>query len=660
MGVFMASKRMAVTSLRRFRMVSDPQISPDGRRIAFVHTTVDHRVNDYVSNIWLADCKSGESIQFTSGRVKDRCPRWSPDGLRLLFTSTPPNKGADDEKKAQLFVIRLAGGEAAQLTDVEGGIRNPLWSPHGRRILFTSLVPEGKKPKADVKVVTRLMYRFNAKGFFNGRRSHIFTISAKGGRPKQVTRGAYDVDAAEWLVQDQRIAFISNLNADADLTRDKYIYSVSVNGDAPAPLTDGHRTITSLKPSPQGGELAYIGHDYRRGLATNQDLWIVPATGGASENLTRGFDQSIGTSLSCDVRVTTPNQNPQWSTDGEALYFTSANGGVVGLYRVPRRGGDVEKVLGDIDHSVEAWSLSRDGSIAYTVLQTTAPIELWMKTGGAKRALTAFNRRWIRRLEVCGSERFSFTSSAGHTVEGWLMKPPEFEEGIKYPLLLEIHGGPRGVYGFSFMHEFQVLAAQGWVVLYTNPYGSGGYEEAFQAGLPGHYGEQDYGDLMEAVDHVLQHYDFIDAQRLGVLGGSYGGFMTNWIVTHTDRFKAAVTMRSISNWMSMFGCSDIGWTFGKWEMGGSVPWSDEEAYMAKSPIRYVESVKTPTLIIHSEEDYRCPMEQAEQFYTALKFLGVPTELVRFPGEHHGLSREGKPKHREERLNHIIRWFKTYL
>ena len=656
----MTRKRMDVKSLRRLRIVSDPQISPDSRRIAFVHTTIDHDANDYVSNVWMADCESNELIQFTSGRGKDRYPRWSPDGLRLLFTSTPPNKGAGDEKKAQLFVIKLTGGEAEQLTDIEGGIQNPRWSPNGSHILFTSLVAEVKKSKTDVKVITRLLYRFNAKGFFNGRRNHIFTISAKGGRPKQVTQGAYDVDAAEWLVHDQRIAFISNLNADADLTRDKYIYSVSMNGGAQEPLTDEHRTIISLKPSPQGDELVYIGHDYRRGLATNQDLWIVPVTGGASENITQRFDQSIGTSLSSDVRVVTPNPNPQWSADGEALYFTSTYGGVVGLYRVPRRGGDVEKVLGDITNSVEAWSLSRDESIAYTVLQTTAPIELWVKKGDVKQPLTSFNRRWIQRLEICGSEKFSFTSSAGHTVEGWLMKPPDFEEGRKYPLLLEIHGGPRGVYGFSFMHEFQVLAAQGWVVLYTNPYGSGGYEEAFQVGLPGHYGEQDYEDLMEAIDYVLRQYDFIDAQRLGVLGGSYGGFMTNWIVTHTNRFKAAVTMRSISNWISMFGCSDIGWTFGKLEMGESVPWRDEEAYMAKSPIRYVENVKTPTLIIHSEEDHRCPMEQAEQLYTALKFLGVPTELVRFPGEHHGLSREGKPQHREERLNHIIRWFKTYL
>jgi dipeptidyl aminopeptidase/acylaminoacyl peptidase len=226
-------------------------------------------------------------------------------------------------------------------------------------------------------------------------------------------------------------------------------------------------------------------------------------------------------------------------------------------------------------------------------------------------------------------------------------------------MIVEIHGGPRSAYGNSFMHEFQLLAGQGYAVMYINPWGSGGYAEDFQTGLPEHYGEQDYLDIMEAVDHCIKTYDFIDTAHLGVLGGSYGGFMTNWIITHTDRFRAAVTMRSISNWVSFFGTSDIGWTFGLREMGG-VPWIDEEKYMSKSPIRYVKNVKTPTLILHSEEDYRCPMEQGEQLFTALKFLGVPTELVRTPGENHELSRSGKPKHREIRLEHILRWFKTYL
>jgi dipeptidyl aminopeptidase/acylaminoacyl peptidase len=650
---------MDIKSLMRLQMVSDPQIAPDGRRVAFVHTTIDRDADAYVSHIWLANCESGAVQQFTSGRGKDRYPRWSPDGLKLLFVSTPPNQEGD-EQRGQLFIIRLSGGEAAQLTDLEGGVQHPRWSPDGRRILFTSLVVDGEKKKTDVKVITRVSYRFNAKGFFDGRRNHLFTISSTGRRPKQVTRGEYDVEGAEWLDGGRRVAFISNLHIDADLTYDKYLYAIPLRGGDPEQLTDGPRTITALRASPQGGEIAYLGHDYRRGLATHQDLWVVPASGGSSENLTRGFDQDIGKPLVSDVRVESPNPNPQWGARGDCLYFTSTYGGVVGLYRVSRQGCEVEKVLGDVDHSVEAWSVAEDASVAYTVLQTRAPIELWVKMGETARQLTRVNRRWVREHVVCGSERFAFESSAGHRVEGWLIRPPGVRAGAKYPLLLEIHGGPRGVYGYGFMHEFQVLAAQGWVVVYVNPHGSGGYEEAFQAELPGHYGEQDYADLMEAVDYVVAQYGFIDAQRLGVLGGSYGGFMTNWIVTHTDRFKAAVTMRSISNWVSMFGCSDIGWVFGKWEMGGGVPWREEEAYMAKSPIRYVEAVRTPTLIIHSEEDYRCPMEQAEQFFTALKVRGVPTELVRFPKEHHGLSREGGPRHRMERLDHIVRWFKTYL
>ena len=650
-------RNVEVRDLMRIRMVSDPQISPDGSRVAFVHTAIDHDKDEYVSDIWLADIETGRATQFTSGRGKDKNPRWSPDGCSLLFTSVPPGKEGD-KRKPQLYVIPLDGGEARKLTEMEGGVESPRWSPDGRSILLISAFRE-EKAKGDVKVIRRIRHKFNVVGFFEGRRKHLFTIRAKGRKPRQVTQGELDVDAAEWLGDGRGIAFVSNLDDDADLTRARYIYAVDARGGEPRRLTDGPRTIAALSPSPRGDAIAYIGHDFRRGLATNQDVWVVPVEGGDSRNLTRAFDQDLGTKLSCDVRVVSPNPNPRWSADAEALYFTSTYGGVACLYKVPSGGGDVEAVLGGVDHSVEAWSMAENGVIAYTVLETTAPIELWVKGDGEPRRLTSLNKRWINSLNLRGHERFEFRSSAGHTVEGWLMRPPGFKEGERYPMVVEIHGGPRGVYGYSMMHEFQTLAAQGLVVMYINPFGSGGYEEGFQAGLPGHYGEQDYADIMEAVDYVLDYYGFIDPERLGVTGGSYGGYMTNWIVTHTDRFRAAVTQRSISNWVSMFGCSDIGWTFTPWEMDGK-PWMDEEKYMAKSPIRYVENVRTPTLIIHSEEDHRCPMEQAEQFFTALKFLGVPTELVRFPGENHNLSRSGKPKHREQRLNHMIRWFKTYL
>lgn len=651
-------RNIEVKDLMRIRIISDPQISPDGSRIAFVHTKMDYDKDEYRSDLWMVDTEKGQASQFTSGRGKDKNPRWSPDGGSLLFTSTPPAEEEGEKKKTQLYMIPLEGGEARRLTDIEGGVESPRWSPDGRRILYISPF-QAEKADGDVKIIKRILYKFNERGFFPGIRKHIFTVRDRGGRSTQVTKGAFDVDAAEWLDGGRKIAFISNLDDDADMTRVKYIYSIQAKDGKPERITDGKLAITSIKPSTTGDVIAFTGHDFRRGLATNQDIWTLPAVGGKPKNLTRSFNQDIGTKLSCDVRVSSPNPNPGWSADSEFLHFTSTYGGVARLYRVPSGGGKVEAVLGDVDHSVESWSMAENGVIAYTTLDTTSPIELWVKDGKETKQLTKLNRRWARSLKLCGHERFEFNSSAGHVVEGWLMRPHDLKEGEKYPMVVEIHGGPRGAYGHSLMHEFQLLAAQGWVVMYINPFGSAGYEEDFQAGLPGHYGEQDYADIMEAVDHVLKCFDFIDATRLGVTGGSYGGFMTNWIVTHTDRFKAAVTQRSICNWISMFGCSDIGWTFTPWEMDG-IPWLDEEKYLAKSPIRYVTNVKTPTLIIHSEEDHRCPMDQAEQFFTALKFLGIPTELIRFPEENHNLSRSGKPKHREQRLNHMVRWFKEYL
>jgi len=650
-------KPVQVRDLTEIEIVSDPQVSPDGGRVAFVRTVLDYDKDEYLSDVWMADLEEGGARQFTSGRGKDKNPRWSPGGDSLLFTSTPPAREGE-EKKPQLYVIPVGGGEARQVTDLKWGVESPRWSPDGRRILFISPVRK-EEPEGDVRVIDRLEYRFNGKGFYEGKRKHLFTVPAKGGKLKQVTDGEFDVVSAEWLRGGGGVAFISNLDPEADKTREKYIYRVEAGGGEPLRLTDGPRAIGSLAPSMLEDVIAYIGHDFRRGLATNQDVWLVPSEGGESVNLTAGFDQDTGTKLSCDVRVSSPDPNPGWMPDGRSLMFTSTYGGVSKLYMVPSDGGPVEPILGGVDHSVEAWSVAEDGTIAYTALETARPIELWVWEKGESRRVTDLNRRYVARRDIRGHEGFGFESSAGHRVEGWVMTPPGFSEDRRYPMVVEIHGGPRGAYGHSMMHEFQVLAAQGWVVMYVNPWGSGGYEEDFQAGLPGHYGEQDYGDIMEAVDYVLKKYPYVDPDRLGVTGGSYGGFMTNWIVGHTDRFRAAVTQRSISNWYSFFGVSDIGWTFGKWEMDGT-PWENEDRLMEKSPIRYVKNVKTPTLIIHSEEDYRCPMEQAEQWYTALKYLGVETELVRFPGENHDLSRSGKPKHREQRLNHIIRWFKKHL
>jgi dipeptidyl aminopeptidase/acylaminoacyl peptidase len=654
-------KPVEIKDLFRLRMVSDPRISPDGRRIAFVHTTLDHEKDEYVSDIWMADAKTGASTQFTSGRGKDKGPRWSPDGKRLLFTSTPPAKEGEEKKKPQLYIIEVAGGEARKLTDLKLGVEGPKWSPDGKQVLFVSPT-QPVEPKGDIKHITRLSYKFNGRGFFPGIYKHVFTIPHRGSKPKQVTKGEYKIDGAEWIGSD--ILFYGNTDPDADRGDYDHIYRIDPKGE-PKRLTEGTWSIygagngmTGVAPSPDGKEIAFAGHDYRRSGATKADIWVMPAEGGTPQKLTEGFEPDLGVKMSCDVRGSSSDPTPHWGGDG-FIFFTSNFAGVSNLNRVKAKGGKVQRLLGEVDHSVESWSMNGEGAIAYTTLATTRPHDLWISADGKDRQITDFNKKWLQGLDLRPHEHFTFKSTGGHTVEGWIMKPSGLKKGKKYPMAVEIHGGPRGVFGNALMHEHQVLAGRGYAVMYINPWGSGGYTEDYQAGLPGHYGEQDYADIMEAVDYCLKTYAWVDGERLACLGGSYGGYMTNWIVTHTTRFKAAVTMRSISNWVSFFGTSDIGWTFGRREMLGT-PWDNEEEFMAKSPIRYVKNVKTPTLIIHSEEDYRCPMEQGEQFYTALKYLGVPTEFVRFPGENHELSRSGKPKHRQARLEHILRWFETYL
>ncbi len=649
-------KRVEIMDLAKIKAVSSPRISPDGGRAVFVHTVMDFEEDEYMGDLWLADLDTGEARQFTSGRRKDGNPRWSLDGRRMLFTSKPPGEGGEERKKAQLYVIDVDGGEARQLTDLEKGVEGPRWSPDGKKILFISDVERVDRGESDVKVIDRLSYKFNGRGFFENHRKHVFTIPAKGGKPRQVTKGEYDAANADWMSDGESIVFVSNLEPDADQMRRYYLYKVEAEGGEPVQLTETLMSVSGVSPHPSEPLIAFTGHDYSHGSGSKSDVWTL-REGEKPVNLTSSFDQDLGTKLSCDVRVSSPGTMPAWS--GEHLYFTSTYEGDSCLYRVHRDGGDVEKVLGGTDHSVESFTVAEDGLVAYTVLETTRPIELWSWDGEKPRQVTDLNKGYVKKTELMPHEGFKFTSDAGHTVQGWLMKPPGFDDSKMHPLVLHIHGGPRGAYGNSFFHEFQVLAAQGWAVMYINPWGSGGYSEEYQAALPGHYFEQDYDDLMKAMDVVIERNPWVDADRLGVTGGSYGGVMTNWIITHTERFAAAVTLRSITNWVTFFGVSDIGWTFGKTELGG-VPWEMEDVFMEKSPIRHVSSVSTPTMIIHSEEDYRCPMEQAEQLFTALKVLGVDTEFIRFPGESHDLSRGGKPKHRRERLEHMVRWFKKYL
>jgi dipeptidyl aminopeptidase/acylaminoacyl peptidase len=644
--------------------VDDPRLSPDGSRVLFTYSTVNMDEDRYDTHIWLQDLKERRPRQFTFGKENTTNPRWSPDGKRILFTSSRPSEGdPKDEKdkkkkKAQLYVMPSEGGEARQITTVEGGVQKPDWSPDGRSILFLSPVFKGEKAteESDVKIIRRMEYKHDGRGFSVGEYTHLFVVPSRGGRAKQLTDGEYDVAAAAWSPDGGRIAFVSNFDKEADKSFYKNIYAILAKAGEPELLLECYGRIGALAWSPCGRYIAYTGRkieDPSLVWHKNTEVWVLPVNGGETRCLTADFDRTVARA-----------QDLYWSPDSKYVYARFPHHGTNHIQKVSVEGG-VEAVT-EGKMNVGAFSLDGSGNVfAFIASDSMTPSELWIKDEEGARKLTELNKALLRRLRLSEPEEFWFTASDGVEVQGWIVKPQGFEEGEKYPTVIEIHGGPRGAYGFnlgSAEHEFQVLADHDYVVVYTNPRASTGYGEQFAGIVSGHWGERDYLDVMEATDHVIENYPYVDAGRFGVLGGSYGGFMTNWIVGHTDRYRAAVTQRSISNWYSFHGTSDIGWmTLPTHELiNGKDPWDDLELCMEKSPITYVKEMKTPLLIIHSEQDHRCPMEQGEQLYIALKKLGRTTEFVRFPDEPHGLSRTGKPKHRVERLQHIVRWFDRHL
>jgi len=650
-----------------FQWVSDAQISPDGSRVAFVLTRVhpNEEKDTYESHIWIVSTRRGVPYRFTSGKGRDVYPRWSPTGKYLLFLSTREEEketsGKEVSRGAQLWVIPATGGEARQLTDIPGGVSQPSWAPDGKKILFLASPPrEPKDPKkkSDVKVIRRIFYRLNAEGYFHNRRRHIYTVGLQGGKPLPITSGDYDVDFAAFSPDGSSIAFIANRSDEADYTAVRDIFVLPSTGGEPIQITRSKGPIFQLSWAPDGKWIAFSGHNMRKSFSTNVGIWKVPASGGEAILLTSSFDRSVGNYVINDCRVASPDPGLVFSPDGSTIYFLATDGGTSQIYSLLPDAKEV-KPFTEGHHTIESFSFSRDFErVAFSRMDATHLAEIWVRSRNRERRLTHFNDRFLSQKRIFSPEHFSFTADDGKKIEGWILSPPR-KKRQKLPAILEIHGGPRTAYGHAFFFEFQLLASLGFAVIYTNPRGSMGYGEDFAYAIHKKYGERDYKDLMQAVDYALKKYPWIDSQNLGVTGGSYGGFMTNWILGHTNRFKAAVTQRSISNFYSFFGTSDIGYLFGKEEVGWT-PWENEGEFLKRSPIRYVKKITTPLLILHSEEDWRCPIEQAEQLFVALKMLKRDVELVRFPGENHELSRAGKPKHRIERLQFILRWFQKYL
>jgi dipeptidyl aminopeptidase/acylaminoacyl peptidase len=660
------------------RFVSEAQISPDGSRVAYVVKTIAAESHEYRSAIWVAPTDGGEPRQFTGGQHQDHTPRWSPDGQSLAFVSDRPGEGKRGKKRSQLWLMPANGGEARQLTTMAHGAGEPVWSPDSQYIAFTARVGEDEDPEqrtadekgedqkldARFRVITRMFYKLDGVGFIYQRRRHIFLIAVSGGEPRQLTDGDWDDSSPAWSPDGRQIAFTSDRTEDRDYRPTDDLYVMPVVAGEPRCLTRGDLDCASPSWSPDGQSLAFLGA-IPIGSGGQMDVYAIAATGdgGAHEphQLTQDSSGTAADEVLDDLREGHASIPPVWSPDGAQIYFLASQAGTTQVFSMPSAGGRPEAVTWG-DQRISAFSLDRERRrLALAVTTTIDPGRIDVQelgAAGGQQPIATPNAEFVQQHDIAEPERLEFRGADDATFEGWLIKPRDFDPGQKYPLVLEVHGGPHTLYGASFFFEFQCLAARGYLVLYTNPHGSIGYGADFARSIRGDWGNKDFADVMAAVDTVLQH-GYVDAERLGIAGGSYGGFMTNWAIGHTDRFKAAVTQRSVVNMVSMFGSSDVGWLLGDDGFLGT-PWENMETLVEHSPLTYVKNMHTPLLIIHSEGDHRCPMEQAEQLFIALKYLGREVELVRFSGASHGLSRNGPPRLRVERLRRIVGWFERYM
>lgn len=651
--------------LLKFKWVRSIALSPDETRIAYTLEWMDENKKKYWSNLWVIPVSGGTPRPFTFGKVKDSQPVWSPDGKFIAFVSTR-------DEKAGIHLIPADGGEAKQLVTMDGSFDSLSWSPNGEKLLCAfrkndpAELDENKKKMAPVfRHITRLFYRLDGEGFLPKDGYHIWTFDTVSGKGQQLTFGRYDETFPTFSPDGKWIAFASNRQPDPDRNSLKIdLWVIPSRGGRMKKIPTPAGPVESPAWSPDGKKIAYLGHanpDDAWGV-TNVHLWVVPADGkGAAKDLVSSFDRYCADETICDMLEGFGSPPPIWSADSKRLFFLAADSGSTSFYSVPVSGGKVTRILNRPGH-LQKYSAARKAKTAALLLadfSSPAEIHTIQLTGrpNPSKKISFVSQAFLRGISFSRPEPASFKSFDGTPVQAWIMRPPNFKPGRKYPAIVYIHGGPRAQYGVTFFHEFQLLAARGYVVFFSNPRGSQGYGEAFAGAIVGDWGNLDYKDVMAGTDELVKR-TYVDSKRVGVTGGSYGGFMTNWIVGHTNRFKAAITGRSVVNEYSFVGSSDVGHEAYR-EMKAQ-PWTDPDALMRMSPISYVKNVRTPLLILHNENDLRCNIEQAEQLFTALKFLKRKVEFVRFPEEPHGLSRHGRPDRRLARLEWILNWFDRHL
>jgi dipeptidyl aminopeptidase/acylaminoacyl peptidase len=683
----LAQKRsITEKDLFSFVWAGDPQISPDGSRVAFVHVTVNEKKDGYNTAIWSVSPATGESRQLTAG-PRDSSPRWSPDGRFLVFVRVTEKDGRPDQP--QLFMLALAGGDSFQFTSLPRGAGNPQWSPDGKTIAFVnganpeeiakmaprpgaspSPSPSPTEHESDVRVITRAVYRANGAGYLDTKHpQHIWIVAAPGNgsdkvTPRQLTSGRFDDGNVTWAKDSSQIYFTS------DHTDEPYyelaktdIYSVLVAGGQPTKVTSLDMGTGAFSVSPNGKQLAFYASVNKPVQSyTEPDLWVMDIAPNAQpRNLTRDFDYDVGSGVGGDNVAPRGGGGfpPVWTADGLSIVAVYAKEGKanLGAFEVAT-GKETDVTSGN--HAVVSFRATPDAARFALIISTPTRIGdlFWLERPLHLKQLTHFNDDLFSKLNLTEPEEIWYTSFDGKKIQAWVQKPPDFDAQKKYPLILNIHGGPHAAYGFIFDHEFQWMAAKGYVVLYPNPRGSTTYGQDFGNIIQWNYPGDDYKDLMAGVDEVVRR-GYVDERKLGVTGGSGGGLLTNWTIGHTTRFAAAVSQRDIASWSDWWYSADFTLFQPSWFK--APPFEDPEDYKARSPITYINNVKTPLMLILGEADYRTPPGAGgEEMFRALKYKKIPTVMVRFPNESHELSRSGQPWHRIERLQHIVGWFDKWL
>ncbi|HEX6660482.1 MAG TPA: S9 family peptidase [Sphingomicrobium sp.] len=643
--------------LFNLEVATDPQISPDGRTIAYVRKSNDIMTDKARPTIWLVDVASGQQRPLLAGSGSYYSPRWSADGSKLAYV-------ASEGGSPQLYVRWMASGESARITGLPDGPDSMAWSPDGRRIAYSMFVPdegmklgkapdkpEGAKWADPLQVIDMVTYRADGAGYLKPGYEQIFWVPADGGAPTQLTFGATHAGGGQidWTPDSRSILFSANLSKDWEREPlNSEVFRVSIDGGAPVALTSRYGPDNAPAVSPDGRHIAYVGFDDRKRSYENTRLYVMNLDGSGSRVLTPNLDRSVA--------------SPAWSADSRSVYVQVEDRGTNKVERVGLDGSIREVAAGltgsglDRPYAGGEFSVARNGAVAVTVGDQLHPSDVGVAAGGGVRHLTHLNE-YLQGKAMGQPQRLAVASSFDQRpIDAWMIMPPDFDPAKKYPLILEIHGGPFSAYGPGFSTDDQLYASAGYVVLYTNPRGSTSYGEEFANQIDKAYPGHDYDDLMSATDAAIAS-GHVDPDNLFVTGGSGGGVLTAWIVGKTDRFRAAATQKPVINWASFELTSD-GATFFSPYWFAKKPWEDPTGYWARSPLSLVGNVKTPTLVVVGSEDYRTPDSEAEQYYEALQLRGIPTAFVKVPGASHG-GIAARPSQAAAKASAILAWFDKY-